>query len=76
MNSKILNISNISPVVITFPEYNLERLGTAGGVIVSKLDEKIFKSEFKSHWEPYSYGLVPHLNKMLSKLLQYRKVAF
>ena len=26
-------------------------------------------SEFKSHWVPHSYDLVPHLSKMFSKLL-------
>ena len=35
-----------------------------------------FTIEFKSHWVPYSFGLVPHLSKKLSKLLksmQYQK---
>ena len=29
-------------------------------------------SEFDSHWVPHSYSLVPHMNKLLSKLLQLR----
>ena len=37
-------------------------VGTSGGVIVSKLDQESFTSEFESH----SYGLVPHLNKQKS----------
>ena len=36
--------------------------------MVSKLDYQTDTSEFESHWVPLSYGLVPHLNKMLSKL--------
>ncbi len=36
---------------------------------MSKLDWQTYKSVFESHWEPHSYGLVPHLSKKLSKLL-------
>ena len=39
--------------------------------MVSKLDWQTYTSEFESHWVPHSYGLVPHLSKKLSKLLQY-----
>ena len=39
------------------------------GVIVSKLDEQTYTSEFESYWVPHSYGLVPHLSKKLCKLL-------
>ena len=41
---------------------------------VSKLDWQTCKSEFESHWVPYSFGLVPHLSKTLSKL-QHRYTA-
>ena len=46
-------------------------MGASGGVMVSKLDEQTYTSEFESHWVPLSYGLVPHLSKMLSKLTLY-----
>ena len=42
--------------------------GASGGIMVSKLDKQTCMSEFESHWVPLSYGLVPHLSKMLSKL--------
>ena len=46
-----------------------DRLGPSGGVMVSKLDLQIFRSEFGSHWVPHPYGLVAHLSKTkLSKL--------
>ena len=45
------------------------RLGTFGGVTVSKLDLQTYTSEFKSHWAPHSFGLVPHRSKELCKLL-------
>ena len=41
--------------------------GTSGGVMVNKLNKKTFMSEFKSHWAPYSYGLMAHLSKKFSK---------
>ena len=34
--------------------------------MVSKQDEKIYKSDFESHWVPN--GLVPHLSKKLCKI--------
>ena len=37
--------------------------------MVSTLDYQTLMSEFESHWVPHSDGVVPHLNKMLSKLL-------
>ena len=43
-------------------------LCASGSVMVSKLDLQTYTSEFKSHWVPHSYGLVPHLSKKLSKL--------
>ena len=42
--------------------------GTSGGVMVNKLDEQNFMSEFDSHWVPNSYGIVLHLWKHLRKL--------
>ena len=36
--------------------------------MVGKLDWQPCKSEFKSHWVPHSFGLVPNLSKKLSKL--------
>ena len=39
--------------------------GTLGGVMVCKLDEQTFTSEFKSHWVSHLFGLVPHLSKLL-----------
>ena len=44
-------------------------LGASSGVMDSKLDKQTFTSEFKSHWVPPLYDLVPHLRKKLSKLL-------
>ena len=38
-------------------------------IMVSKLDEQSFMSEFESQWVPHSYDLVLHLNKKLRKLL-------
>ena len=38
-------------------------------VMVSKLDQQTFTSEFKSHLVPLSYVFVPHLSKKLCKLL-------
>ena len=38
------------------------------GVMVSKLDQQTYTSEFESHWVPLSHGLVPHLSKKLNKL--------
>ena len=35
--------------------------------MVSKLDKQTYTSEFESHWVAFSYGLVPHLSKKLSK---------
>ena len=43
-------------------------LSAFGGVMVSKLDLQTYTNEFESHWVPHSYGFVPHLSKMLSKL--------
>ena len=43
--------------------------GTFGGVMVSKLDEQTYMSEFESHWMPHLFGLVPHRSKELRKLL-------
>ena len=39
--------------------------------MVSKLDKQTYTGEFESHWVPYTSGLVPHLSKKLSKLLQH-----
>ena len=45
------------------------KLGTFGGVTVSKLDLQTYTSEFESHWVPHSFGLVPRRTKELRKLL-------
>ena len=50
-------------------------ISTSSGVMVSKLDEQTFMSEFESHWVPHSYGLMQHLSKKLSKLLLMAMVA-
>ena len=47
---------------VSFVTYWPLTKGTFGGVMVST-------SEFESHWVPYSFGLVPHRNKELRKLL-------
>ena len=47
----------------------LDKQGTSGGVMVNKLDKETFTSEFGSHWVPHLYGFVPHLSKLLGKLL-------
>ena len=47
------------------------KIGASAGVMVSKLDEQVFMSEFDSHWVPHSYGLVPHQSKKLSKTQQF-----
>ena len=41
--------------------------------MVSKLDQQTYTSESESHWVPFSYCLVPHLSKKLSKLLKILK---
>ena len=33
------------------------RMGTSGGVMVNKLDEQTFTSEFKSYWSPINPAL-------------------
>ena len=38
--------------------------------MVSKYDYKACTSDFESQWVPHSYGLVPYISKILSKLLQ------
>ena len=45
------------------------KMGTSGCVMVSRLDLQTFVSEFESDWVPHSYGLVPHLSKIPTKLL-------
>ena len=45
------------------------RMGTSGGVTISKLDWQAYTSDFESHWAPHSFGLVPHRSKELCKLL-------
>ena len=55
-----------------------KNLGACGCVMVSKLHEQTYTSEFESHWVPLSYGLVPHLSKKKSLVnyhfLKYHKV--
>ena len=43
--------------------------GASSGVMVGKLDDQTYTSDFESHLVPNSYGLVTHLSKKLSKLL-------
>ena len=43
---------------------------TSSDEMVIRLGVQTFSSEFESHWVLYSFGLVPHPNKKLSKLLQ------
>ena len=66
VNDIKLSSSLIVHWAIVFPES-----GTSGGVMVSKLDEQTYTSEFESHRVPLSYGLVPRLSKKLSKLLSF-----
>ena len=44
-------------------------MGISGDVIVSNLDSQTFMREFESHWVFNSLRLVPHLSKLLCKLL-------
>ena len=41
---------------------------TTVGEMINKLDYHAFTSEFECQWVLHSYGLVPHLDKKLSKL--------
>ena len=43
---------------------------SSNGVMVSKVDQRIFTSKYKSHSMPHSFGLVPlrKLRIMVSKL--------
>ena len=43
--------------------------GNIGGVMINKLDNQNFTSEFESHWLPHSFGFVLHLSKKFGKLL-------
>ena len=54
-------ISKKESVTIDYPGQK----DTSGGIMVSKLDQQTFTSEFEFHWVPYSFGLVPHQNKKL-----------
>ena len=40
-----------------------EQPSTSGGLMVSKLDQQTFKSEFESHWVLYLFDLIPHWSK-------------
>ena len=44
-------------------------MNISGGVIVSKIDDQTYTTEFEFHWVLHSYGLVLHLSKKQSKLL-------
>ena len=55
--------------------YTLVQQGTSGGVMVSKLDQQTYTSEFESHWVPHSFGLVLNRSKELRKLLHLGVVA-
>ena len=33
------------------------------GVMVGKVEQQTFMSEFESHWEPYLFGHILHLSK-------------
>ena len=39
---------------------------SSGSVMLSELNYQTCKSEFKSHWVPHSFSLVPHLSKTLT----------
>ena len=43
--------------------------GASVGIMVSKLVWQTYGSELESHWVAHSFGLVPHLDRKLSKLL-------
>ena len=48
--------------MVVFKESYIEiKLGVSVGVMVSKLDQQTFTSDFKSHWVSHSNGLVPYL---------------
>ena len=47
----------------------------SGSVMVSKLDEQTYKSEFESHWVPHSFRFVTHRIKELRKLLPHKTAA-
>ena len=49
-------------------EYVTNAMGTSGGVIVSKLEEQTYTSEFKFNSVPHSFDLVPNRSKELRKL--------
>ena len=53
--------------VVSILLYGCTTWTLTGGVMVSKLGLQTYTSEFESHWVPFSYGLVPHLSKKLSK---------
>ena len=55
----------------SFPYTVLYNQGISGCLMVNKVDEQTLTSDFKSHWVPHLYGLVPHLSKRLNKLLQF-----
>ena len=37
--------------------------------MVSYVNNQTITGEFESHWEPHSYGLIPHLSQTLCKSL-------
>ena len=39
--------------------------------MVSNLDKKNFKSEFKFHWMPHSYGLIKHIKHIKQSLISH-----
>ena len=47
----------------------VKNLGNSAGVMVSKLDEQTFTSEFEFHWVPPSFDFVSYQSKKLCKLL-------
>ena len=50
------------------------QLSASGSVMVCKLDKQTCKSEFETHWVPYSFDLVPHLMKKLRILIRVPRV--
>ena len=45
--------------------FTVFKLDTLGGVIVSKLDWRVFTSEFEFNLVPDSYGLLKHVNRKI-----------
>ena len=60
----------IRPCAILKQKSFVNYLGALARVMVCQIVLQTSQSEFEFHWMPYSFGLVPHLNKELRKLVQ------